>query len=140
MSCGTALRCSLCLGLAWGALGAAPATGQDAPSQTRPLTAGGERWLCSERSKQVCTVNGCQTAPANAQVTLLLDAGEYLRCEGDYCDNEKIERIAGSGLFTTIHAGESILFKVVNDGAAYTEIVAHGLTSLIGHGTCKPAP
>ena len=137
---GNALRLCLCLGLAGSALAATPAPAQDAPSQTQPLAAGGDRWLCSETRKQVCSVNGCQPAPAGAQITLLLDGGSYLRCEGDHCDSEKIERIAASGLFTTIHAGESILFKVVNDGAAYTEIVAHGLTSLVGHGACAPAP
>ena len=140
MSRGSPFRLCLVFGFAWAALAGAPASAQDAPSQTQPLAQGGARWICSERQKQVCTVNGCQAAAANAQITLLLDGGSYLRCAGDECGDEKIERIATSGLFTTIHAGESILFKVVNDGAAYTEIVAYGLTSLVGHGACTPAP
>ena len=126
-------------GLAVTMVWAQAAASQDSPSQSRPLAQTSPRWVCQERQKQVCTVNGCQPAPPGAQITLMLDGASYLRCEGGQCDSEPIERIAASGLFTSIGAGDSILFKTVNDGSAYTEIVAHGLTSFVGHGACEPA-
>ncbi len=101
-----------------------------------PFAARSTVWTCRPIARYVCAADGCVSAPALVSVWLNFAAGTYARCDAKGCDTYDIERIEAGRVFSHVTVVPGLLFKVVNDGSAYTEVATAGLVSHVNHGRC----
>ena len=106
-----------------------------------PFAARSNVWTCRPIARYVCGTDGCDSAPALVSVKLDFAAGRhgtYARCDSKGCDTYDIDRTSWGGVFSHVTVTPGLLFKVENDGSAYTEVATAGLVSHVNHGRCEP--
>ncbi len=103
-----------------------------------PFAARSNVWTCRPIARYVCGAGGCVSAPALVSVKLDFAVGTYARCDAKGCDTYDIDRISAGGVFSHVTVAPGLLFKVENDGSAYTEVATAGLVSHVNHGRCEP--
>ena len=103
-----------------------------------PFAARSNVWTCRPIARYVCGADGCDSAPALVSVKLDFAAGTYGRCDAKGCDTYVIDRTSWGGVFSHVTVTPGLLFKVENDGSAYTEVATAGLVSHVNHGRCEP--
>ena len=103
-----------------------------------PFAARSNVWTCRPIARYVCGADGCDSAPALVSVKLDFAASTYARCDAKGCDTYVIDRTSWGGVFSHVTVTPGLLFKVENDGSAYTEVATAGLVSHVNHGRCEP--
>jgi len=97
------------------------------------------RWQCSPATKFQCTKEGCEAMQPTVWVTLDFQTSSYSRCDRKGCDRYEM-RESVSGIYTSVALVDrpGTLFKAVNDGSEFVEVITLGTTLMSSYGICSP--
>jgi len=97
------------------------------------------RWQCSPATKFQCKKEGCEAIQPTVWVTLDFQTSSYSRCDRKGCDRyEMQESVSGIYTFVSLVDRQGTLFKVVNDGSEFVEVITLGTTLMSSYGSCSP--